>query len=318
MGARSRRGVALFAALALTAVIGLLAAGGVAFTRLSQRTWRDAFVDASLTRGADYALATVLADAHRLSLAELPLGQTVTTSVAVPGAVPLSAVVGVTRLPSALLWIVAEVTEGGGAGRRRFNLVARYPSLGQHLPGAITSRGNVSIANDVVFAPADTSQDPECAGRGFAGVVVPAGVATDGVDSARVITSAAATDSAAYLLTSRQLALLHSTGRFTHVRGDTVIASGAFDGVLIVDGALTIAGSFNATGLIVVRGPIAISGGVTTITGAVMSFAPPVAEKLAIKFSGVTVRYSPCAVDRAIRSALEPQAISLRSWAEIF
>jgi len=229
MAARSRRGVALFAALALTAVIGLLAAGGVAFTRLSQRTWRDAYVDASLTRAADYALATVLADAHRLSLAELPFGQTATTSVAVPSGLALSAVVGVTRLPSGLLWIVAEVTESGGAGRRRFNLVVRYPSLGQHLPGAVTSRGDVSLANDVVFAAADTNQDLECIGRGFAGVVVPAGVSTDGVDSAHSLTSLAATDSAAYLLTARQLALLQSIGRFTHIRGDTVIAGGAFN-----------------------------------------------------------------------------------------
>ena len=82
--------------------------------------------------------------------------------------------------------------------------------------------------------------------------------------------------------------------------------------------ALAITGPFSATGLVIARGPIVISGGVTTITGAVMSFAPATAEKLAIKFSGVTVRYSPCVVDRAIRGALDPRQISLRSWAEIF
>ena len=210
------------------------------------------------------------------------------------------------------------MTESGGAGRRRFNLVARYPSLGQQLPGAITSRGNVSLASDVVVVAADTNQDPECTGRGFAGVVVPPGVSAEGADSARSLASPTAADSTAYLLTSRQLAVLQSVGRFTHVGGDTVIGGGGFSGVLVVDGALTVTGSFNATGLIVARGPIVIEGGVTTITGAVMSFAPPLAEKLAIKFSGVTVRYSPCTVDRAIRSALEPHAIALRSWAEIF
>ena len=133
-----------------------------------------------------------------------------------------------------------------------------------------------------------------------------------------VATSAAALDSATYYLTARQLALLRDGGRLVHVFGDTTIASGSFDGILIVDGALTIAGPFAATGLIVARGPIDASAGSFALVGALMSFAPKNFGVAAIKFSGVTIRYSQCAVDRALRWAVSPRRVIQRSWVELF
>jgi hypothetical protein len=118
-------------------------------------------------------------------------------------------------------------------------------------------------------------------------------------------------------LTARQLASLQTTGRFDHVVGDTTIAGGAFDGILLVDGSLTISGPFTATGLIIARGPIVATGPVT-ITGSVRSFAQPGIGKLAIKFSGAAIRYSRCAVERALRRSLDAHPVSQRSWAELF
>ena len=125
---------------------------------------------------------------------------------------------------------------------------------------AVTARGDVDIGSDVTFL-ADSSTDPECAavaGRPIA--VAPSAVVT-GIDSSAISVSASALDSATYYLTARQLDVLREAGRFVHVLGDTTISTGAFDGILIVDGALTIAGPFSAPGLIVARGAIDATAG---------------------------------------------------------
>ena len=101
--------------------------------------------------------------------------------------------------------------------------------------------------------------------------------------------------------------------------GDTTISTGSFDGILMVDGALTIAGPFTMSGLIVARGAIdATAASSLSLVGAVMSFAPRGSGAPAIKFSGVTIRYSRCAVDRALRRALIPRRVVQRSWIELF
>ena len=67
----------------------------------------------------------------------------------------------------------------------------------------------------------------------------------------------------------------------------------------------------------VARGPIVATGPIT-ITGSVRSFSEQSIGKLAIKFSGASIRYSRCAVERALRLALDARPGSQRSWAEIF
>ena len=53
MRARRRRGIALFAALGLMAVIALLIAGAAASTTLAQRALRLVRIDVSLTTATD-------------------------------------------------------------------------------------------------------------------------------------------------------------------------------------------------------------------------------------------------------------------------
>jgi hypothetical protein len=81
---------------------------------------------------------------------------------------------------------------------------------------------------------------------------------------------------------------------------------------------LTVAGPFAATGLIVARGRIEATGGSFSVTGAVMSYAPKDFGAPTIKFSGVTIRYSPCVLDRALRRAVLAHPVVQRSWAELF
>jgi hypothetical protein len=149
-------------------------------------------------------------------------------------------------------------------------------------------------------------------------VVIAPAASVRAIDSVSVVTSAAAADSASYFLTASQQTALREGGQLVHVGGDTTIAGGTFDGILIVEGALTITGPFAATGLIVARGPVSAVTGSVSLTGAVMSDAPQESLAPAIKFSGVTIRYSLCAVDRALRRSLVPRLVAHRSWAELF
>jgi hypothetical protein len=139
-----------------------------------------------------------------------------------------------------------------------------------------------------------------------------------GIDTSNVAVSAAALDSATFYLAARQLTALRDGGQLIRVLGDTTISGGSLDGILIVDGALTISGPYTATGVIVARGPIDATRGAFSLTGALMSYAPKDSGVPTIKFSGVTIRYSMCAVDRALRRTLIPRPVVQRSWAELF
>ena len=102
------------------------------------------------------------------------------------------------------------------------------------------------------------------------------------------------------------------------VHGDTTIAGGTFDGLMIVDGALTITGPFAATGLIVARGPIVTTGGGFALTGAMLSFAKPPSGEYALDLGGASIRFSPCVVARAIRRSVTLRPVRERSWSEFF
>ena len=317
MPVRARRGIALLAALALMAVIALLVAGAAAATNLTQRTSRLARTDVSLTTAADFALTTVLADWRRLALADLPLGTPTAFDIPIPGAADVHVVVSVTRLPLGVLWMVADASVSADQGHRRVNVVARFPSIRRRVPAALTSRGDVQLDASVTFA-ADSSSDPECAAPGGRPIAVAPGASVTGIDTSNVGVSADALDSATFYLTARQLTALRDGGQLIRVFGDTTISGGSLDGILIVDGALTISGPYTATGVIVARGPIDATRGAFSLTGALMSYAPKDFGVPTIKFSGVTIRYSMCAVDRALRRTLIPRPVVQRSWAELF
>jgi hypothetical protein len=316
MTRRPRRGVALFAALSLTMIVGLLIAGSIATTRAIQRSARVERTDALLDMDADDALFAVFGDLHRLGLDDTGLGKRVSVTLPAANANAMGSV-SVTRLPGNVLWLVSDVAGiGADEGHRRVGLVARFPSILPTVGGAIVARGDIELANDVSIT-LDTSTEPDCDDR-LGAVVMAAPTANVAFsDSSALVRSGGTGDSAAYLLTASQLAALGHTGRFVHVLGDTTIAGGAFDGILIVDGALTISGPFTATGLLVARGPI-VATGPLAITGSVRSFADPGIGKLAIKFSGAAIRYSRCAVERVLRRSLDAHVVTQRSWAEIF
>ncbi len=87
---------------------------------------------------------------------------------------------------------------------------------------------------------------------------------------------------------------------------------GGGQGILIVDGELTIEGDFHFYGLVIVKGEIQMKGDVQ-ITGAVITGAQLQSEP------GDLIQYSQCAVARAL-AAGGAQAALLRSrgWLQLF
>lgn len=315
-----RQGIALLAALALMALIALLVVGAQSTSSLAQRGARLAYGGALLTSAADYGLNTVLADPAGYGLAELPLGQARTWAVPFPAEPPVHLDVSATRLRGGLIWLVANASLAGlDSAQRRFNLIARFPALGAAPTAAIVSRGGVSIGHDVALS-VDVAPEADCASPPVADVIVAPGAATGGEGAAnvRAAEQTLAGDSASYFLTGGQVAALERGGNVRHVHGDTVIAGGSFDGILIVDGALTIAGPFIASGLIVARGRIDAHSGGLVMAGSLMSFARAVPGMSAIDLASAAVRYSGCAVARSLRMAAPLRPVRQRSWAELF
>jgi len=315
---RSRRGVALFAALALLGLLALLVGGSLAAFRLTARSSEFSTTDAMLTAAADYALDSVAASGRTLGIDTLPLGVSKTFSLRVPGRDGLAPVVVATRLVNNVAWLVADITTTGLPGaHRRVNLVARWRAPGRAPPSALVSRGSVRLAAGVTFT-VDSSADAECGVQSAVDVMLAPGASVSSVASVASTVSAKAADSSTYLLAASQLAQLAGASGVAHVFRDTVIAGGSFEGILIVDGSLTITGTFRATGLVVSRGPIIAAAGGLVVKGALMSFASLPNGQQGVVLGRSTLCYSPCTVATILRKTVPLRPVRERSWAELF
>jgi hypothetical protein len=117
---------------------------------------------------------------------------------------------------------------------------------------------------------------------------------------------------------SHQLAVLDSNAAVVHVHGDTTIAGGTFNGVLLVDGSLTVTGPFRATGLFIARGSIKAIAGGFSLSGAAMAYGSPLRDTTAVEIAHATIQYAPCAIANALRHAVPPRPVRQRGWAELF
>lgn len=289
--------MALVAALALMTVLGLLVVSAVGTVVVAQRSAELLRADATLGADADYAIGTVLGD-PAYGLANLPLSTPRRYAVSLSsGAL---ARVTATRLPDNVLWLVAE--RGAAppdSGRRLVNLVARFPWLGPVPPSPLVARGGV-VATEALDLRVDTATDADCA-----------------VAGPPALLSTVVADSDAYLLTARQHAALDSavgTSAVVHIRGDTTLGGGAFNGLLIVDGSVTITAGFTLSGLLIARDSIVAASGLA-VHGALMAFS---SSPGAIRLSHALIEYSPCQIALALRRATRPAPARGRAWAELF
>lgn len=314
---RSRRGVALVAALTLLTLLGIFVAATVALSVASQRGVRAGQAGATALAAAEFAVATVLGDPIGYSLATLRLGQPARFTVSAPETSTIGANVTVMRLQNGVLWLVADAAIGGpDSAERRVNIVAEFPRVGPLPVSGIEARGDVALAADVSIG-ADTSGDVDCAARNTASrISVAPGASATVAPGIAVDVSAAAADSNSYFLTTWQRSVLSSGAVvIPRVSGDTTIVGGVFDGILVVDGAVTVTGPWIVNGMVVASGPIRASAGLM-VTGALLSaYAGP---GRAIDLAGATIRFAPCIVAAALRRVSSPRPVRERAWAELY
>lgn len=95
-----------------------------------------------------------------------------------------------------------------------------------------------------------------------------------------------------------------------HSPGNMRIEGGAGQGMLLVDGNLTLAGGAHFSGVAVVRGVLEITER-SELHGSVLASTISVHE-------GSRIRYSSCAVERALRGAAEPVVPEGLAWSEMY
>ncbi|MBW8839764.1 MAG: hypothetical protein JF602_07920 [Gemmatimonadetes bacterium] len=102
-----------------------------------------------------------------------------------------------------------------------------------------------------------------------------------------------------------------------HVRGSVVLGAGSVgQGILVVDGSVRVEGGARFVGMVIARGDVAVSGLNAEIAGAV--FAAPGGSSAASRITdGGSIRFEPCAVQRASMMAARPVRTPERWWIEL-
>ena len=102
-----------------------------------------------------------------------------------------------------------------------------------------------------------------------------------------------------------------------HVRGSVVLSAGAVgQGILVVDGSVRVEGGARFVGMVIARGDVAVSGIDAEIAGAV--FAAPGGSGAASRITdGGSIRFEPCAVQRASMMAARLVRTPERWWIEL-
>jgi hypothetical protein len=329
---RRRNGMALVAVLAVMGLLAILAMATLSVTTRLNQGSALAERDARLGAAASYALATALIDWRHTGLSSLGIDSTREIAIPVPGS-PVTAAVTVTRLDSELFWIVAEVIAVDDA-RRRENMVVRLSvPRTDSLPPLLVA-GDASLSRLFTVAR-DTA--PGCAPIAPDLMIGP-GASLTSVDGQlpplTVQRSVAAVDTSFLLhigsLSTTTLAssadVILQAGTSTqapsgvvHATGDLTLVGGMGQGVLIVDGRLTLAGPLSFAGLIVARGGIIATVAGAEVSGSMRTGPNGIDEQGALEIANpFTFRPSVCATQTALRSAVIPRAVSGRPWAEIY
>src|SRR5207244_4813128 len=102
-----------------------------------------------------------------------------------------------------------------------------------------------------------------------------------------------------------------------HALGDLKITTGRGQGVLLVDGDLTVAGNFAFTGAVIVRGGLKMSGTGNKITGAVMAASVDVNDNVALS-GNTSLQYSSCALQASLSASAYPKQAIQRGWVDMY
>lgn len=332
MISNARRGMALVAVLAVVGLLAVLAIATLSVTTRLNQGSALAARDARLDAAASYALATALIEWRQRGLSSLGAGGSRQIVVVVPGS-PVSAAVMVTRLDSALFWIVAEAVAVDDA-RRRENMVVRLSIPRTDSMPPLLAGGDVSLSQLFTVVRDSASR---CAPVAPDLMLGPGASLTtvDGLPSSLTIQRSLAADDPTLLshIGSLATATLAASADVVlpagatvpaplgvvHASGDLTLVGGAGQGVLLVDGLLTLAGPVSFAGLIVARGGIVTTADGADISGAMRTGPGGTDEHGTLDITRqFTFRPSVCATQTVLRSAVIPRAVSGRAWAEMY
>jgi hypothetical protein len=99
---------------------------------------------------------------------------------------------------------------------------------------------------------------------------------------------------------------------------DLQIDQGRGQGILLVEGSLTVNGRFEWDGLIIVKNDINKGNGTPIITGAVMARNANIADAGTDILGNATFQYSKCALESAMRGSARLLPARGRAWAEMW
>src|SRR5205807_10258286 len=102
-----------------------------------------------------------------------------------------------------------------------------------------------------------------------------------------------------------------------HVLGDLKVTTGRGQGILLVDGDLTVAGNFAFDGAVIVRGGLKMSGTGNKVSGALMSASVNVDDNVALA-GNTSILYSSCALISALSASAYPKQAKERGWVDVY
>lgn len=99
---------------------------------------------------------------------------------------------------------------------------------------------------------------------------------------------------------------------------DLSVNQGRGQGILLIEGSLTVNGRFEWDGLIIVKDDINRGNGTPVITGAVMARNANIADAGTQILGNATFQYSKCALESALRGSSRLLPAKKRAWAEMW
>jgi hypothetical protein len=102
-----------------------------------------------------------------------------------------------------------------------------------------------------------------------------------------------------------------------HVLGDLKVTTGRGQGILLVDGNVTIAGNFTFDGAIIARGGLKMSGTGNKVVGATMAASVTVSDSVSLS-GNTSLLYSSCALQAALSSSAYPTQAMQRGWVDLY
>jgi hypothetical protein len=337
-GVAQRSGFAVATALFTLVVVGALAMGTLFAATHELRAGSDAIQQARAIMAAELGLEQTIATWNREWNGALARGYGRTSTLSTPEGARMT--VHLTRLADELFLVMSDAR--AGPARRRLSRVVTLDPGDAPLLAALSTRAAVDIADSAGIDGSDRNPVGwDCPAPGVA--LAPFVVADTStllrfgqfdwgklVEVASVRTTARVTG-AAPRSTDEECDTTDPNnwgepeksngGACTsyypviHAAGDLIVDGGRGQGLLLVDGDLTVQGDFAFFGAVLVRGALLSAPGGARVTGTVSVAAQGEVEPA---LDSIAIAFSRCAARKALLGIALPVPLAERSWSEAF